>query len=46
LQSGWWPTFNLADTFLDTGFIVLALAHAIPADEIGHQASPRGDLSE
>jgi len=46
LATGWGATFNLADTFLDTGFIVLALAHAITADEIGHQASPRGDLSE
>ena len=27
LHTGWWPTFNLADTFLVTGFLVLALAH-------------------
>ncbi len=25
LHTGWWPTFNLADTFLVTGFIVIAL---------------------
>ena len=30
LHSGWWPTFNLADTFLVTGFIVLAVMHARP----------------
>lgn len=28
LHTGWWPTFNLADTFLVTGFIVIALLHA------------------
>lgn len=27
LHTGWWPTFNLADAFLVTGFLVLALAH-------------------
>ena len=30
LHTGWWPTFNLADTFLVTGFIVLAVMHARP----------------
>ncbi|HEY9562250.1 MAG TPA: signal peptidase II [Nocardioides sp.] len=25
LHTGWWPTFNLADTFLVTGMIVIAL---------------------
>ena len=24
LHTGWWPTFNLADTFLVTGFLVIA----------------------
>ena len=28
LHTGWWPTFNLADTFLVTGCLVLALVHA------------------
>jgi len=27
LHTGWWPTFNLADTFLVAGFIVIALLH-------------------
>jgi signal peptidase II len=30
LHTGWWPTFNLADTFLVTGSLVLALVHAAP----------------
>ena len=30
LHTGWWPTFNLADTFLVTGFIVIALLRARP----------------
>lgn len=30
LHTGWWPTFNLADTFLVTGFIAIALLHARP----------------
>ena len=25
LHTGWWPTFNLADTFLITGFILIAV---------------------
>lgn len=45
LHIGWWPTFNLADTFLVTGCIVIALAHAITADESGPQVSGRGDRS-
>lgn len=28
LHTGWWPTFNLADTFLVTGFVVAALVGA------------------
>ena len=31
LHTGWWPTFNLADTFLVTGFIVIALLHTRPS---------------
>lgn len=27
LHSGWWPTFNLADAFVVTGVLVLALLH-------------------
>ncbi|WP_051707221.1 signal peptidase II [Nocardioides aequoreus] len=30
LHTGWWPTFNLADTFLVIGFIVIALLNARP----------------
>ncbi|MEP7740277.1 signal peptidase II [Nocardioides sp. 31GB23] len=30
LHTGWWPTFNLADTFLVTGFIVIAVLQARP----------------
>ena len=30
LHTGWWPTFNLADTFLVTGCVVIALVHARP----------------
>ncbi|ABL81713.1 MULTISPECIES: signal peptidase II [unclassified Nocardioides] len=30
LHTGWWPTFNLADTFLVTGFVVIAVLHARP----------------
>lgn len=30
LHTGWWPTFNLADTFLVVGSIAIALVHAGP----------------
>ena len=30
LHTGWWPTFNLADTFLVVGCITIALAQARP----------------
>lgn len=48
LHTGWWPTFNLADTFLVIGCIVIALLHAWPeraADDAGaptrdHPATP------
>ncbi|WP_051247170.1 signal peptidase II [Nocardioides halotolerans] len=30
LHTGWWPTFNLADTFLVCGSIVIVLVHARP----------------
>ncbi|GAA4363053.1 signal peptidase II [Nocardioides caricicola] len=42
LHTGWWPTFNLADTFLVTGFIVIALLHTRPertADTASVQAN-------
>lgn len=32
LHTGWWPTFNLADTFLVIGCIVIALLYARPDD--------------
>lgn len=31
LHTGWWPTFNLADSFLVIGCIAIALLHALPA---------------
>lgn len=31
LHTGWWPTFNLADSFLVTGSIAIAMLHARPA---------------
>ena len=47
LHTGWWPTFNLADTFLVTGVIVIALLNARPERTTGtpelvadHPASP------
>ena len=30
LHTGWWPTFNLADTFLIVGLVVIALVQARP----------------
>lgn len=35
LHTGWWPTFNLADTFLVTGCIVIALLH------VRHERTPQ-----
>ena len=40
LHTGWWPTFNLADTFLVTGFIVIALLHARPERTTETTAEP------
>lgn len=44
LHTGWWPTFNLADTFLVTGFIVIALLHARP-ERTTHTPEPAEDQS-
>jgi signal peptidase II len=44
LHTSWWPTFNLADTFLVTGCIVIALLRARPertADEGGEPLNVR-----
>ena len=38
-QTGWWPTFNLADTFLIIGFIVIALLH-LHAERMARNAMP------
>lgn len=49
LHTGWWPTFNLADTFLVTGFIVIALLHARPertADQTEEPAAAQRATSE
>ena len=51
LHTGWWPTFNLADTFLVTGCIVIALLHARPertADDAGApmEDSPSSPVSK
>ena len=43
LHTGWWPTFNLADTFLVTGFIVIALLHARPERTIDSATAPTKD---
>ena len=48
LHTGWWPTFNLADTFLVIGCIVIALLQARPertrdtatAPTVDHTAKP------
>lgn len=46
LHTGWWPTFNLADTFLVTGFIVIALLHARPTPTTNTAVAPvQGDLA-
>lgn len=37
LHTGWWPTFNLADTFLVTGFIVIAVLHARPERTVAEE---------
>lgn len=41
LHTGWWPTFNLADTFLVTGSLVLALVHARPERATADAGAPR-----
>lgn len=43
LHTGWWPTFNLADTFLVTGFIVIALLHARPERTTDAATAPTKD---
>lgn len=43
LHTGWWPTFNLADTLLVTGFIVIALLHARPERTADTAAAPTKD---
>ena len=43
LHTGWWPTFNLADTFLVTGCIVIALLHARPERTVEHGGAPLKD---
>ena len=43
LHTGWWPTFNLADTFLVTGFIVIALVHARPQRPADAAVTPGKD---
>jgi signal peptidase II len=45
LHTGWWPTFNLADTFLVTGFIVIALLHARPERTTDTATAPTKDLT-
>ena len=43
LHTGWWPTFNLADTFLVTGFTVIALLHARPERTTDTATAPTKD---
>lgn len=43
LHTGWWPTFNLADTFLVTGCIVIALLHARPEPSADDAEAPLKD---
>ena len=38
-QTGWWPTFNLADTSLIIAFIVIALLH-LHAERMARNAMP------
>jgi len=44
LHTGWWPTFNLADTFLVTGCIVIALLHARPERSADDADAPLKEL--
>ena len=37
LHTGWWPTFNLADTLLSLGVVGLVVA------SLGHDSGPAGD---
>lgn len=37
LHTGWWPTFNLADTFLVAGCIVIAVLHARPERTVSEE---------
>lgn len=39
LYTSWWPTFNLADTFLTIGVVLLVVTSAMPARS--RQANPR-----
>ncbi|EGD42767.1 signal peptidase II [Nocardioides sp. NPDC057772] len=39
LHTGWWPTFNLADTFLVIGCIVVALVNARPEHATDEEAA-------
>ena len=39
LHTGWWPTFNLADTFLIIGFIGIALLQ-LHAERMARNAMP------
>jgi len=43
LHTGWWPTFNLADTFLVTSIIVIALLHARPERTRATATAPTED---
>ena len=38
LHTGWWPTFNLADTVRVTGFIVIAVLQARPERTVAEEA--------